>query len=72
MHAVVAADQLDRRWRQYLDDVLANGREAMAAAKALLREMAESLRHECDAADRPTPSRSAASRRRRRSGCTRS
>jgi methylglutaconyl-CoA hydratase len=40
VHAVVAADDLDRRVQQYADDVLANGREAMASAKALLRRIA--------------------------------
>jgi methylglutaconyl-CoA hydratase len=40
VHDVVAADRLDRTVRQYLDEILANGREAMAVAKALLREIA--------------------------------
>ena len=40
VHAVVAADQLDRTVQKYLDEILANGREAMAAAKTLLREIA--------------------------------
>jgi methylglutaconyl-CoA hydratase len=40
VHEVVAADRLDRTVRQYLDEILANGREAMAVAKALLREIA--------------------------------
>jgi methylglutaconyl-CoA hydratase len=40
VHAVVAAADLDRHVRLYLDDVLANGRDAMAAAKALLRRIA--------------------------------
>ncbi len=40
VHAVVSADQLDRTVRQCLDGILANGREAMAAAKALLRQIA--------------------------------
>ena len=35
VHVVVAADQLDRTVRKFLDEILANGREAMAAAKAL-------------------------------------
>ena len=40
VHAVVAADQLDRTVQQYLAEILANGREAMAAAKTLLRQIA--------------------------------
>ena len=40
VHVVVTADHLDRKVRQYLDEILANGREAMAAAKTLLRNIA--------------------------------
>jgi methylglutaconyl-CoA hydratase len=40
VHAVVAADQLDRTIEQYLTEVRANGREAMADAKMLLRTIA--------------------------------
>ena len=40
VHVVVAADQLDRTVRQFLDEIQANGREAMATAKALLRDIA--------------------------------
>lgn len=40
VHAVAAADQLDATVQKYLETVLANGREAMTAAKALLRELA--------------------------------
>ena len=39
VHAVVAADQLDRAVQRYLDNIMANGREAMTEAKALLREI---------------------------------
>jgi methylglutaconyl-CoA hydratase len=39
VHAVVPIEQLDRTVQQYVDDVLASGREAVAAAKALLREI---------------------------------
>jgi methylglutaconyl-CoA hydratase len=40
VHAVVPADQLDRTVQQYLDNILASGRDAIAAAKALLRQIA--------------------------------
>jgi methylglutaconyl-CoA hydratase len=40
VHAVVPADRLDRAVQQHLDDILAGGREAIAAAKALLRQIA--------------------------------
>jgi methylglutaconyl-CoA hydratase len=40
VHVVVTADHLDRTVRQYLTEILANGREAMGAAKALLRNIA--------------------------------
>ncbi|HKY20298.1 MAG TPA: enoyl-CoA hydratase-related protein [Vicinamibacterales bacterium] len=40
VHAVVATDQLDRTVQQYLVEILANGREAMSAAKTLLRQIA--------------------------------
>ena len=39
VHAVMAADQLDRAVQQYLADILASGRDAVAAAKALLRQI---------------------------------
>jgi methylglutaconyl-CoA hydratase len=39
VHAVTTTDQLDRTVQQYLDDILASGREAAAAAKALLRQI---------------------------------
>ena len=47
VHAVVAADQLDATVQKYLDEILANGRGAMAAAKTLLREI--SIRSVTDA-----------------------
>jgi methylglutaconyl-CoA hydratase len=40
VHAVVPADQLDPTIDQYLTEVRANGREAMADAKTLLRAIA--------------------------------
>jgi methylglutaconyl-CoA hydratase len=40
VHVVVSADQLDRTVRRYLDEILANGTEAMATAKTLLRNIA--------------------------------
>jgi methylglutaconyl-CoA hydratase len=40
VHAVVPADQLDRVVQEYVDDLLAGSREAIAAAKALLRSIA--------------------------------
>lgn len=40
VHAVVATDQLDRTVQQFLVEILANGREAMTAAKTLLRQIA--------------------------------
>ena len=40
VHAVVATDQLDRTVQQFLAEILANGREAMSAAKTLLRQIA--------------------------------
>lgn len=39
VHAVMAADELDRAVQQYLADILASGRDAVAAAKALLRQI---------------------------------
>ena len=39
VHTVVAADQLDATVQKYLDEIRANGREAMAAAKGLIREI---------------------------------
>ena len=39
VHAVVAADQLDATVRKYLDEILSAGREAIAASKALIREL---------------------------------
>jgi methylglutaconyl-CoA hydratase len=40
VHAVVPADQIDRTVQQYLDEIAASGRDAIAAAKALLRQIA--------------------------------
>jgi methylglutaconyl-CoA hydratase len=40
VHAVVSADQLDPTIEQYLTEIRANGRESMAEAKKLLREIA--------------------------------
>jgi methylglutaconyl-CoA hydratase len=40
VHAVVATDQLDRTVQKFIAEILANGREAMAAAKTLLRQIA--------------------------------
>ena len=39
VHEVVAADRLDAAVQRYLDELLANGREAMAAAKSLMRQI---------------------------------
>jgi methylglutaconyl-CoA hydratase len=39
VHEVVAADQLDATVQKYIDELLANGREAMTAAKSLLRQI---------------------------------
>lgn len=41
VHAVVAsADELDAAVQEYLDDILGSGREAIAAAKELIRQIA--------------------------------
>jgi methylglutaconyl-CoA hydratase len=40
VHEVAAADQLDAAVQRYLDEILGGGREAIAAAKALLRKIA--------------------------------
>jgi methylglutaconyl-CoA hydratase len=41
VHTVVAsADELDRAVQKYIDDILGNGREGMAAAKQLIRQIA--------------------------------
>jgi methylglutaconyl-CoA hydratase len=40
VHDVVAGDQLDASVQKFLVEILANGREAMAAAKSLLRQIA--------------------------------
>jgi methylglutaconyl-CoA hydratase len=40
VHAVVATDQLDRTVQKFIGEILANGREAMTAAKTLLRQIA--------------------------------
>ena len=40
VHAVVGADQLDATVSRCVDEVRGNGREAMAGAKALIRELA--------------------------------
>jgi methylglutaconyl-CoA hydratase len=40
VHVVVPTEQLDRTVKQYVEEVLANGREAMAGAKTLLRRIA--------------------------------
>ena len=42
MHSVVPADRLDQTVQEYLDDILASGREAIAAAKALIRRLSHS------------------------------
>lgn len=39
VHSVVSADQLDRAVHEYVDEILASGREAIAAAKALIRQI---------------------------------
>jgi methylglutaconyl-CoA hydratase len=39
VHVVVSADQLDHTVKKYTDELLTNGRGAMAAAKTLLREI---------------------------------
>jgi methylglutaconyl-CoA hydratase len=39
VHVVVPADDLDRTVQQYVDEIVATGREAVAAAKVLLREI---------------------------------
>jgi methylglutaconyl-CoA hydratase len=40
VHAVVASGDIDATIQQYLDDVLGSGREAIAAAKKLIRQIA--------------------------------
>ena len=40
VHAVVAADRLDAAVQEYIDEILGGGREAIAAAKTLLRRIA--------------------------------
>jgi methylglutaconyl-CoA hydratase len=40
VHAVVASGEIDATIQQYLDDVLDSGREAIAAAKKLIRQIA--------------------------------
>ena len=42
VHAVVPVDQLDRVVQEYVDDLLAGSRDAIAAAKVLLRRIANS------------------------------
>jgi methylglutaconyl-CoA hydratase len=42
VHAVVAPDQLDATVNHYLKDILDGGREAIAAAKALIRRISSS------------------------------
>ena len=42
VHTVVPADRLDRTVQQYVGEILTGGREAIAAAKALLRQIANS------------------------------
>jgi methylglutaconyl-CoA hydratase len=39
VHVVVSADQLDRAVHEYVDEILPSGREAIAAAKALIRQI---------------------------------
>ena len=39
VHEVVAGDQLDAAVQKYLDEILANGREAMTSAKSLLQRI---------------------------------
>jgi methylglutaconyl-CoA hydratase len=39
VHAVVAADELDATIGKYLDEILGAGREAIAASKALIRQI---------------------------------
>jgi len=41
VHAVVPADQLDAAVEKYLAEILAAGREAIAASKALIRRICE-------------------------------
>jgi len=41
VHAVVPADQLDAAVEKYLAEILAAGREAIAASKALVRRICE-------------------------------
>ena len=41
VHTVVPADQLDRTVQQYVNEILAGGPEAISAAKALLRQIAD-------------------------------
>jgi methylglutaconyl-CoA hydratase len=42
VHSVVAADRLDQTVREYVDEILASGREAIAAAKNLIRRISSS------------------------------
>jgi methylglutaconyl-CoA hydratase len=39
VHAVVSADRLDRTVHEYVEEILAGGREAIGAAKALIRQI---------------------------------
>ena len=72
VHAVVAANQLDRAVGQYLDDLLANGREAMAAAKMLLRQIAHRSITDATPLNDRGDCRGAGCRGKRSSGCARS
>ena len=44
VHAVVPAEELDRTIKSYVEDILAGGPEAVAAAKVLIRQMSDSSR----------------------------
>jgi methylglutaconyl-CoA hydratase len=46
VHAVVPAERLDAAVQEYIDEILGGGREAIAAAKTLLRRIARSSSYE--------------------------
>ena len=46
VHEVVPTDQLDVTVAKYVDQILANGREAMAASKSLLRQIVNRPAHD--------------------------
>jgi methylglutaconyl-CoA hydratase len=46
VHAVVPVEQLDATVNKYLDEILGSGREAIAASKALIRELSRASEQE--------------------------